>query len=105
MFPGFPRTTAFATFSLLLRVYRTHHLKSVAVRLISVFTMTEKGEKKAFERLPSHVLPKNYALILTPNLKDFTFAGEEVVEIQVRMSESCTVLYTCTTISLVRGNY
>ena len=55
-------------------------------------TMAKQGEKKAFERLPTHVLPKNYALILTPNLKDFTFVGEEVVELEVRNNE-CMILW------------
>ena len=48
--------------------------------------MTNKTEKKPFERLPTSVVPKNYELVLTPNLKDFTFVGEEVVELEVKAS-------------------
>lgn len=40
-------------------------------------------DKKPFERLPTNVLPKNYKLILQPNLTEFTFAGEEVVDVEV----------------------
>ena len=41
-------------------------------------------DKKAFERLPTNVLPKNYQITLHPNLTEFTFAGKEVVEVEVR---------------------
>jgi puromycin-sensitive aminopeptidase len=47
--------------------------------------MADKTEKKPFERLSTNVVPKNYALILTPNLKDFSFAGKELVELEVEI--------------------
>ena len=50
---------------------------------VAVSTMKEK---KPFERLPTSVLPKNYKLTLTPNLTEFTFAGEEVIDVEVRKS-------------------
>ena len=54
--------------------------------------MADKTEKKPFERLSTNVVPKNYALILTPNLKDFTFAGEELVELEVRdITDRCFI--------------
>ncbi|KAF5280581.1 hypothetical protein FQR65_LT00333 [Abscondita terminalis] len=40
-------------------------------------------EVKPFERLPTTVLPKHYKLVLTPDLKTFTFKGEVSIEIQV----------------------
>ena len=40
--------------------------------------------KKPFERLPSSVLPKNYKLSLKPNLTEFTFTGEEVIDVEVK---------------------
>ena len=39
--------------------------------------------KKAFERLPTNVAPKNYALTLQPNLTEFTFTGKEVIDVEV----------------------
>ena len=41
------------------------------------------SQKKPFERLPSSVLPKNYKLSLKPNLTEFTFTGEEVIDVEV----------------------
>ena len=43
-------------------------------------------EAKEFERLPTDVLPKNYQLTLHPNLTEFTFAGKQVIEVEVRTS-------------------
>ena len=40
--------------------------------------------KKPFVRLPSSVLPKNYKLSLKPNLTEFTFTGEEVIDVEVK---------------------
>lgn len=40
-------------------------------------------EVKPFERLPTSVVPKHYALLLTPDLKTFTFKGEVSIQIQV----------------------
>ena len=40
-------------------------------------------EKNSFQRLLSDVVPKNYKLELTPNLKTFTFKGELEVIAQV----------------------
>ncbi len=76
------RPTKVGAFSLSLCI-KTHYLRQTATRFISVLTMADKSEKKPFERLPTNVVPKNYALILTPNLKDFTFVGQEVVELEV----------------------
>ena len=50
-------------------------------------------EKKPFERLPSSIVPKNYSLVLKPNLKEFTFTGEEVIEIEVKSSFCDTSYY------------
>jgi len=40
--------------------------------------------KKPFQRLPQDVVPVNYALEITPNIKDFTFAGIEEIAIEVK---------------------
>ena len=73
----------FGTVSLLLCLTKKHYFKRTITRFISIITMGDKSDKKPFERLPNNVVPKNYALTLTPNLKDFTFLGEEVVELEV----------------------
>ena len=41
-------------------------------------------DKKSFQRLPTEVVPINYKLELTPNLKDFTFQG--ILEITAEVS-------------------
>ena len=41
------------------------------------------AQKKPFERLPTSVLPRNYKLTLKPNLTEFTFTGEEVIDVEV----------------------
>lgn len=40
-------------------------------------------EKKPFERLPTKVVPRNYKLELTPDLKGFTFKGTLVITVEV----------------------
>lgn len=67
---------------------------SFSSKLYLVLTDSSMPEKKPFERLPVNVVPKNYALVLTPNLKDFTFAGEEEVEIEVKRCRRFLLLYT-----------
>lgn len=42
------------------------------------------SETKAFERLPADVVPRNYKLELTPDLKAFTFKGHLEITAQVR---------------------
>jgi len=39
--------------------------------------------KKEFQRLPKTIVPSNYNVTLTPNLQDFTFAGNETISIEV----------------------
>ena len=41
------------------------------------------AEKKPFERLPTNVVPRNYRVELTPDLKAFTFAGRLDVTAEV----------------------
>lgn len=39
---------------------------------------------KPFERLPANVVPKNYNLSLEPDLKNFSFKGNENVSVEVK---------------------
>jgi len=41
-------------------------------------------EKKPFHRLPTDVVPSNYAIRLKPDLEKFTFDGHEEIQIEVR---------------------
>src|SRR5215472_13386067 len=43
-------------------------------------------------RLPSNVVPERYDISLTPDLKAFTFAGEEQVTVRVLSATSDVVL-------------
>lgn len=43
-------------------------------------------ERKPFERLPSTVKPKHYKLVLTPDLKTFTFQGDVSIQIEVSLN-------------------
>ncbi|PFX27024.1 Puromycin-sensitive aminopeptidase [Stylophora pistillata] len=61
-------------------------------------------EKKPFERLPTSVLPKNYKLTLTPNLSEFTFAGEEVIDVEVQQATD-KVTMNCLDIVVKSANF
>ena len=51
-------------------------------------TETTMPEKKAFARLPVDVVPSNYSICLKPNLKAFTFDGNETISVEVsRLSQ------------------
>ncbi len=43
-------------------------------------------------RLPKDVVPKHYVLHFTPDLKNFTFKGEETIEISVKKTVSAIVI-------------
>ena len=49
----------------------------------STATIIMTSAKKHFKRLPTNVLPRNYKLTLRPNLKEFSFTGEEVIDVEV----------------------
>ncbi|XP_078355734.1 puromycin-sensitive aminopeptidase-like, partial [Oculina patagonica] len=60
--------------------------------------------KKPFERLPTSVLPKNYKLTLKPNLTEFTFTGEEVIDVEVK-EETNTVTINCLDINVKSASF
>ena len=49
----------------------------------SIATIRMTSAKQHFQRLPANVVPKNYKLTLKPNLTEFNFAGEEVIDVEV----------------------
>ena len=53
-------------------------------------------EKKPFERLPTNVVPQNYKVELTPDLKAFTFKGKLQVTCQVGVLVCCFAVYRTT---------
>lgn len=62
-----------------LKVVRSRSLKFSLSSCVHIMCST----KKSFERLPTNVVPKNYALTLQPNLTEFSFTGKEVIEVEV----------------------
>jgi len=50
----------------------------------STATIKMSSAKKHFKRLATSVLPSNYKLTLKPNLTEFSFTGEEVIDVEVR---------------------
>lgn len=60
--------------------------------------------KKPFERLPTNVAPKNYALTLQPNLTEFTFTGKEVIDVEVCQATD-KVTMNCLDISIQSANF
>ena len=48
--------------------------------------------KKSFERLPSAVIPVNYDLKLTPNLKEFSFEGVVNIDVDVKSPTKSVIL-------------
>ncbi|XP_070570374.1 puromycin-sensitive aminopeptidase-like [Ptychodera flava] len=62
------------------------------------------GDKKPFERLPKNVIPKNYNLTLKPNLKAFTFDGDETISVEVKTATDKVVL-NCLDIEISSATY
>eukprot|EP00794_Sanderia_malayensis_P017827 gene17827-19608_t len=64
----------------------------VNIRFLSAMSIVENGqagkqpEKKPFRRLPTNVVPSNYEITLQPDLKNFTFKGNEIIDLQVKSS-------------------
>ena len=46
-------------------------------------TVIMTSAKEHFKRLATSVLPRNYKLTLKPNLTEFTFTEEEVIDVEV----------------------
>ena len=42
-------------------------------------------DRKPFSRLPKDVIPKNYAMLLEPDLSKFTFEGQQAITVQVSL--------------------
>ena len=49
--------------------------------------MSDGEAKKPFERLPTNVVPVNYALHITPDLQQFTFRGTVNIDVQVCLTK------------------
>nr|XP_058942457.1 puromycin-sensitive aminopeptidase-like [Pocillopora verrucosa] len=60
--------------------------------------------KKPFQRLPTSVLPKNYKLTLQPNLTEFTFTGEEVIDVEVKQ-ETNKVIINCLDVNVTSASF
>ncbi|KAF6036203.1 NPEPPS [Bugula neritina] len=55
-------------------------------------SLSTMSAKKEFQRLPKTIVPSNYNVTLTPNLQDFTFAGNETISIEVKESTPVVIL-------------
>lgn len=47
---------------------------------------------KDFSRLPTNIVPNHYDLTIIPDICTFTFAGTEIVDLEVRKKTSSIVL-------------
>lgn len=52
-------------------------------------------EAKPFERLPNSVKPTHYNLVITPDLKAFTFQGEVSIQIEVGLTYARFLINVC----------
>ena len=50
------------------------------------------SQQTDYSRLPTNVLPSHYFLTIRPDLSDFTFAGREAIDVQVREPTKMIVL-------------
>ena len=66
--------------------------------------MSNGEAKKPFERLPTNVIPVNYALQLTPDLQQFTFTGTVTIDVQVLYYKLTHVMTLITYSMGNRGN-
>ena len=53
------------------------------------------SEKKPFVRLPTKVVPRNYALELQPDLQKFTFSGKLDITVEVINATLFLLLLVC----------
>ncbi|KAI1303652.1 Puromycin-sensitive aminopeptidase [Halotydeus destructor] len=60
--------------------------------------------KKPFQRLPSTVVPKHYAITLQPNLKTFRFDGHQTVDIEIE-EETDIIVLNQVDLSISEANY
>ena len=84
----------FRTFKL---TYRTASLKCPQVYSVSALrTMSNHGDSNNqttnFSRLPKNVIPNHYFLTIRPEISDFTFTGNEIVNVDVREQTTTIVL-------------
>ncbi|XP_075924071.1 puromycin-sensitive aminopeptidase-like [Petromyzon marinus] len=61
-------------------------------------------EKRQFERLPTDVVPKNYELVLKPDLAEFTFEGKEAIDVEVKQSTGQIVM-NCADIDIISASF
>ena len=57
--------------------------------------VTMATDKPLFQRLPTNVVPVNYTLKLEPNLKEFTFKGNVVIETKVATPVNSVTVNSC----------
>lgn len=75
-----------------------------SITRFSITAATMSSVKKPFERLPASVLPMNYKLTLQPNLTEFTFTGEEVIDVEVKQ-ETDKVIINCLDINVTSASF
>lgn len=81
----------------LLSIGKRLRVRYFTARFVTQVAFKEKmPDKKPFSRLPSDVIPKNYAIRLKPDLSKLTFEGQQAITVQVRIAVmgDCACAYT-----------
>ena len=71
-----------------IRVIKSPDSFESAITQSFLSSVAGMSEKKLFERLPTDVVPRNYAVELQPDLKKFVFTGKLAITVEVGATDN-----------------